>query len=252
MSAAMDVTGRICGLDSMTMLDGIGKRAIVFLHGCPLRCLFCANPEAAWAKPSADSTSVVTVGSIITRLARLKEYGLNGLTVSGGEPLMQPAFTSALMKCAKEQLTMTTALDTSGCGSPAAVEQVLQHTDHALFCIKSAVPATYAALTGHPIERSLAFARQLALHGTPWYLRYVLLPGITNTPREVDAMVSFARRQPTLQAVELLPYHELGLHKWHALGLHYDDILRDLAPPSKDEVAKVVAAIKEAGLQCIV
>ncbi|WIA10845.1 hypothetical protein OEZ85_011011 [Tetradesmus obliquus] len=109
------------------MVDGMGRRAIVFLHGCPLRCLFCANPETSRAAACATS-SCVSVQQVVDRLKRLQSYQLDGITVSGGEPLVQPQFTAALMREARAQLGWTCTLDTSGCSTRAAVRQEVADT----------------------------------------------------------------------------------------------------------------------------
>lgn len=246
----MDTVGRICSLDTMTMIDGIGLRAIVFLYGCPLRCKFCANPEAAWGPRKSQQQQLVTVQELFNKVARLQAYKLDGITVSGGEPLMQPQFTADLMHAVRARLGMSATLDTSGQGTMHAIKQVLGQTDHVLFCLKSAVPSTYAELTGMPITRALQFAGQLAQQHMPWHLRYVLIPGLTDTGKEVKAMLDFAVQQPSLQAIELLPYHKLGLHKWEALGLTYP--MPNARSPTAPEVERVADCIRAAGLQCIV
>lgn len=247
----MDAVGRVCSLDTFTALDGLGVRALVFLHGCPLKCIFCSNPEAGWAGAALGTYQQLSVGQLYAQIRRLEAYKLDGITLSGGEPLLQPAFAAALMREVREGLGLPAALDTSGVGTQQAVGQVLDQTSHVLFCIKSAVPATYARLTGRPIARSLAFAAQLAERGLPWYLRYVLIPGMTDSAAELGAMVEFALRQPSLQAVELLPYHRLGLHKWQSLGLACP-MPPSTAAPSRAQVEAAAAVIRQAGLRCIV
>lgn len=244
----MHTLGRVAKIDTMTCIDGRGLRAMVFLAGCPLRCRICHNPEMSWACSAEDAS----VGSVVERLRRLREYHVSGITVSGGEPLAQPAFCAALMGAAKAELGMSAALDTSGVGTLAAVHGVLPNVDEVLWCIKSAVPSTYRSITGASCRRARRFGEELAKYqGISWTLRYVVLPGYTDTAPEVEALIRYAKEGPaasTLEAIELLPYHRMGIHKWVRLGLDYP--LLDTPPPPRERVDAIAADIRAAGLRC--
>ena len=194
----------------------------------------------------------MTVEDVTAMLRRLVPYKLDGITVSGGEPLSQWEFTSGIMRGA-HSLGMTSTLDTSGVGSKTAVCDVLNNTDEVLWCIKSAVPETYRKITGASSKNSLRFGEELGKHpNIGWNLRYVILPGYTDNAREIEAMIKYAKEGPaatSLKAVELLPYHRLGLHKWEELGIEYK--LPDMLPPDEETVRRIQDGIRDAGLKVV-
>ena len=238
-------SGFVSSFESMTALDGVGLRAMVFLHGCPLKCIMCSNPET-WHGPKPAAT---TSDSIVQRIARVAGY-IDGCTVSGGEPLAQPAFTAAIMKGVKD-LGLSTCLDTSGQGNHHGWDTVLSLTDHALFCIKSLDARMYERITGGPHARALQFGDELLKRDIAHHLRYVLLPGYTDRPKDLTDLIAYCKhRGPALVAVELLPYHRLGVHKWAQLGLKYP--LAGMDPPRPEAVDVVADALRSAGIRVLV
>jgi pyruvate formate lyase activating enzyme len=236
--------GYVHSVESMTALDGLGLRAMIFLHGCPLRCLFCSNPDTWYTHKEEPVSS----DSIITQISKFKGY-IDGITVSGGDPLIQPEFTSELFKGA-HRLGLTTALDTSGVGNKHAWDLVLPESDYVLFCIKSLDEKMYEKITSHKQKTALHFGDELALRNIPYNLRYVILSEYTDRKSDIDKLIEYAKKQPTLKAIELLPYHRLGLSKWKDLGLKYP--LEGMNVPTEEKVREIIDHIRESGLKVII
>lgn len=238
------VGGRLHSWDVSTGVDGPGTRFVAFLAGCPLRCLYCQNPDT-WRMRDGTST---TAGAVLTQVANFAAFvrtAGGGFTCSGGEPLLQPAFTRALFTGAKE-LGLHTALDTSGALGARAGDDLLDVTDLVLLDIKSWRPALYKRLTGGEIAPTLGFARRLADRGTPVWVRYVLVPGLTDDPVDVAGVAGFAASLGTVERVDVLPFHRLGVAKYDRLGLPFQ--LRDTAPPDRDLLDRVRGQFAAAGL----
>lgn len=176
--------------------------------------------------------------------------GGGGVTCSGGEPLLQPQFTSAVFQEA-HALGLTTCLDTTGQGTKRQHwDHVLPHTDMVLFCIKHINPEKYAGLTGLRQVGALRFAAELKEQGIPFWLRYVLIPGHTDDADGIKRLADFAHQhQPAMQGIELLPYHLLGRNKWEALGLAYP--LDGVQTPPLHDVLHVVQQLEDSGLNVI-
>ncbi|MGI5239706.1 pyruvate formate-lyase-activating protein [Dactylosporangium sp. CA-139066] len=239
-----DVPGRLHSWDLSTGVDGPGTRFVAFLAGCPLRCLYCQNPDT-WHMRDGERTTAGAVLATASGFAGFVRTAGGGLTVSGGEPLLQPAFTRALLRGARE-LGLHTALDTSGALGARADDALLDATDLVLLDIKSWDPARYRRLTGGEIAPTLAFARRLSLRGTAVWLRYVLVPGVTDDPGDVDGVASFAAGLGNVERVDVLPFHRLGAAKYDRLGIPFP--LRDTAPPDADLVERVRDRFTSAGL----
>lgn len=236
--------GYVSSVESMTAVDGEGIRSMIFLHGCPLRCVMCANPEMSFCTKKPESVSTT---SILEDIARFKSY-IRGISISGGEPLHQPEFTAELMKGAHE-LNLTTCLDTSGAGTRHSFDTVLKHTDYALFCVKSLDPDMYAKITGRSQHRAMEFARELDIHKIPYNLRYVVIPGMTDRPKDIEQLIRFSKAQPTLQQVEILPYHKLGLGKWS--DLHLKCPIEHTDTPSHDSIMDIVKDIRDSNIKVL-
>ena len=169
-----------------------------------------------------------------------------GLTVSGGEAMMQPAFVSALFQEAHE-LGVNTCLDTSaqGCCSTEWA-QVLDHTDLVLVCVKHMKKDVYSKITRRRIAPVLKFIEELNNRRIAFWIRYVLIPDLTMAAEDIDLLCAYCKKQEFLKGIELLPYHTLGVDKWKEMGLDYP--LKDVLPPTKSEVLAVIEQIKEHGL----
>jgi pyruvate formate lyase activating enzyme len=213
------MTGSVHSWDLSTGVDGPGTRFVVFTSGCPLRCLYCQNPET-WRMRDGRRTSVDELLAEITRYRRFIEVAGGGFTVSGGEPLLQPDFVAELLHRVKG-LGLHTALDTSGYLGTRATDALLADTDLVLLDIKSWDPTRYRRLTTVDITPTLAFARRLSAMGKPMWIRYVLVPGLTDAPDDIDGLASFVSALGTVERLEVLPFHKLGAAKYVNLGLPF-------------------------------
>ena len=239
--------GYIHSVDTGGTVDGPGLRYVVFTTGCPLRCLYCHNPDCMHLK----NGQVVRADELLADIARYVPYlkrGQGGLTVSGGEPLVQPAFAHALLRGAKA-LGLHTALDTSGFLGAHASDALLADVDLVLLDIKAFAPDTYRRLTGVALQPTLDFARRLASLGRPIWVRYVLVPGLTDTPAEIEDLAAFAAGLGTVERVEVLPFHKMGEWKWEQLGMSYQ--LKDTPPPTAELEQRTRAAFEDRGLTVV-
>jgi pyruvate formate lyase activating enzyme len=241
------VPGRLHSWDLSTGVDGSGTRFVAFLAGCPLRCLYCQNPDT-WRLRDGTPTTAGDVLAETGRYGRFIEVAGGGFTASGGEPLLQPAFTRALLSGAKE-LGLHTALDTSGFLGVRADDALLAATDLVLLDIKSWDRSTYRHLTGRDLHPTLAFARRLAALDKPVWVRFVLVPGVTDAVDNVAGIATFTASLGNVQHVDVLPFHRLAAAKYDRLGLRFP--LADVEPPDERLLARVRAQFADAGLEVI-
>ncbi len=230
------LTGAVHSFDLSTGVDGPGTRFVAFLAGCPLRCQYCHSPDT-WYRRSGIRMTVDELMAEIGKYRRFITVAGGGVTLSGGEPLQQPDFTGEVLRRCKAA-GLHTALDTSGFLGDRASDDLLDNTDLVLLDIKSRDPATYrhATRTGE-VEPTLRFARRLADRGTPLWIRFVLAPGLTDDPDNVEGIAKFVAGLGTVQRVEVLPFHRLGAHKYTELGLRYP--LADTEPPTPEVLDRV-------------
>ena len=231
----MITTGSVHSWDVSTAVDGPGTRFVLFLSGCPLRCLYCANPDT-WHMRDGHRMTVDEVMAEIAKYRRFIEIAGGGLTLTGGEPLLQPAFTAAVFQRAK-QLGLHTALDTSGFLGARASDELLADTDLVLLDIKSWDPATYRHVTRGEVAPTLQFARRLSALRKPMWIRFVLVPGLTDDWDNVAGIASFVSTLDAVERVEVLPFHKLGAPKYAALGLPFP--LADVPTPDAELVRRV-------------
>lgn len=232
------VMGNIHSVESFGTLDGPGIRFVVFVQGCLLRCKYCQNVDTR----EIGIGKSVSVDQIINQL---KDYlpfiqpSGGGITVSGGEPLLQIPFLTELFKACKA-LGVHTAIDTSGgCYVDApffhkSFDELAKYTDLVLLDLKEMDSDKHKWLTGLPNENILAFARLLAEKKIPVWIRHVLVPGITDDEKDLVKLGEFISTLDNVERVEILPYHRLGVYKWEAMGLDYQ--LKEVRPPSNEEV----------------
>ncbi|MGA4837612.1 pyruvate formate-lyase-activating protein [Streptomyces sp. G45] len=239
------VTGRVHSWDLSTGVDGPGTRFVLFVSGCPLRCLYCANPDT-WRLRDGRVTSVDETLAEIGKYRAFVTTAGGGVTLTGGEPLLQPAFTGAVLRRCKEA-GLHTALDTSGFLGDRADDALLADTDLVLLDVKSFDAATYRELTGGRLAPTLAFATRLDRLGVPMWIRYVLVPGWTDDEEHVDALGAFLAGLGTVDRVDVLPFHKLGAHKYAALGIPFP--LRDTPGPGPGLVERVRGQFREHGLR---
>ncbi|WP_448238650.1 pyruvate formate-lyase-activating protein [Microbacterium paulum] len=243
--------GSVHSWELVTAVDGPGTRLTTFLSGCPLQCLYCHNPDTLQMKDGKPVTS----DELLTRIARyqgvFRATG-GGITLSGGEVLMQPAFAARILRGAKE-LGIHTAIDTSGFLGASATDAMLEDVDLVLLDVKSGDPDTYRRVTGRELEPTLEFGRRLAElpHGPEVWVRFVLVPGLTDDEANVEAVAAYAASlndimPGTVTRVEVLPFHQMGRDKWAALGRDYQ--LGDTEPPSPELTERVREQFRAHGL----
>lgn len=221
-------TGSVHSFDLSIGVDGPGTRFVTFLAGCPLRCQYCHSPDT-WTEHNGRSLTVDEMMAEVDKYRHFIQVAGGGFTVSGGEPLLQPAFTTALLHSAQDR-GLHTALDTSGNLGSRAGDDLLDATDLVLLDIKSWHPDTYRLVTGGgEIQPTLDFARRVNDRGIAMWIRFVLVPGLTDEPSNVDGIAGFVAEFDTVERVEVLPFHRLGAHKYAALGLRFP--LADTEPP---------------------
>lgn len=238
------IKGYIHSTESFGAADGPGVRFIIFMQGCPMRCAYCHNPDTR----DLDRGTEVGATELIRRALRYKSYwGANGgITVSGGEPLMQLDFVTELFKAAKE-CGINTALDTSG--APFTREEpffgrfnvLLEYTDLVILDIKEIDPERHKTLTGFGNGNILDMARYLSDIGKPVWIRHVLVPGYTDFDEDLDALGGFIKSLSNVERCEVLPYHTLGIHKWESMGLKYP--LAGVKPPTADRIRNAEAKL---------
>ncbi|MFG1758969.1 pyruvate formate-lyase-activating protein [Micromonospora echinofusca] len=244
-TAERELTGAVHSFDLSIGVDGPGIRFVAFLAGCPLRCRYCHSPDT-WYRRSGQRRSVDELVAEIERYRRFITVAGGGVTLSGGEPLQQPRFTGEVLRRCHE-LGLHTALDTSGFLGERADDALLDATDLVLLDVKSWDPATYRAVTGTgEVAPTLRFGRRLADRGTPVWIRFVLVPGLTDAVPNVAGVADFAASLATVERVEVLPFHRLGAHKYAELGLRFP--LADTEPPTPELLERVRGQFAARGL----
>lgn len=230
----MGVKGRIHSFESFGTVDGPGIRFVVFMQGCPLRCIYCHNRDT-W---NTGGGKQYTVEEVINELNKYLDYinaSGGGITVSGGEPTLQAEFVTELfIKC--KELGVHTALDTSGFADIDKVDRLLQYTDLVLLDIKHGVEEKHKEITGVSSKKIRIFARYCKEKGIPVWIRYVLVPGYTDSEEDLRQAGAFIRELKNVKQIEVLPYHSMGAFKWEKLGEKYK--LHDVKAPSAEEVKK--------------
>lgn len=240
-----DATGAVHSWDLSTGVDGPGTRFGLFLSGCQLRCVYCQNPDT-WSERDG---AVESVDDVLTRILRYRavfERTGGGITITGGEPLLQPAFTAALLRAGQEE-GIHTALDTSGSLGARATDDLLLDTDLVLLDIKSFLPSTYAVVTGGGnVTPTLQFARRLATLGRPVWIRFVLIPGMNDAPENVGPLADFVATLDNVARVDVRPFRTHGAAKYAAMGFPFP--LIDRAAPTAEQAEAVRDAFRARGL----
>ncbi|MGW4383837.1 pyruvate formate-lyase-activating protein [Kitasatospora sp. NPDC004531] len=245
---APTTTGSVHSWDLSTGVDGPGTRFVCFLAGCPLDCLYCHNPDTRRMANGRRTGADEVVAEAAKFTAFIRASG-GGATLSGGEPLLQPAFAGELLHRFKHELGLHTALDTSGFLGARASDALLADTDLVLLDIKSWDRALYRRLTGARLAPTLEFARRLAGLGKEVHLRFVLVPGLTDPPRNVDGVAAFAASLGNVSRVDVLPFHRLGAAKWAALGRDFP--LAGTPAPTPEQVRAARDVFAAHGLRAV-
>jgi pyruvate formate lyase activating enzyme len=235
--------GYVHSYESSSRYDGPGLRAVLFLSGCLLRCTYCHNPDTWHLK---DGT-YVSAQQVINRLASfapaLRAMD-GGLTISGGEAMVQRDFTRRILAGAKD-LKLHTAIQTSGFLGARADDRFLSVLDLVLLDIKSSDPDTYRKATARELAPTLRFAERLAAIGKPVWVRFTLVPGLTDDPANVEGIAKFVAPMKNVEWVEVQPFHQMGAFKWKAMGLDYKH--EDTPTPTPDLVNRVIEQFRAAG-----
>ncbi|MFF4544638.1 pyruvate formate-lyase-activating protein [Streptomyces sp. NPDC001435] len=236
--------GRIHSWDLSTGVDGPGTRFVLFFSGCPLRCLYCANPDTWHMRDGRE----VTVDEVMAEIEKYRPFVTTaggGVTLTGGEPLLQSAFAATVLRRCKEA-GLHTALDTSGFLGARATDELLADVDLVLLDIKSFDVNTYRKLTGGELSPTLNFATRLDRLGIPMWIRYVLVAGWTDAPEPIDGLAHFVAGLPAVQRVDILPFHKLGAAKYDSLGIPFP--LKDAPRPSAELIERVREQFRAQGL----
>lgn len=228
-------------------VDGPGIRVVAWTTGCMWRCRYCHNPDT-W---TLTNGLPVSIGRALEELAKYRD-GLRimkgGFTLSGGEPLMQHRFAAKLLAGAK-QLGIHTTIETNGYNGDKLSDAELDTIDLVMLGLKTWDPARHKALTGMDIEHTLSLARRLAGRRQPMWIRFVLVPGLTDDLADLAKTAEFAAGLGNVERVEVLPFHQLGKFKWQRLGLDYT--LADTSPPSAELTERACEVVRKTGLEAV-
>lgn len=229
----MTIKGNIHSIETCGTVDGPGIRFVIFMQGCPLRCQYCHNPDT-W---QTDTNKLITVDEIMQKYDGVKEFVQSGgITVTGGEPLLQIDFVTELFKVAKAH-GIHTALDTSGIifnpENTENINKLLKYTDLVLLDIKHIDDEEHKKLTGASNKNILAFAQYLSEKQIPVWIRHVVVKDITLNEKYLKELGKFLATLNNIKALDILPYHNMAIPKYESLGINYP--LKNTPPTSKEE-----------------
>lgn len=236
--------GIVHSWELVTAVDGPGTRMTLFLSGCPMRCRYCQNPDT-WHMHDGSHTSLDAIVDRIRRYRAVFEATGGGVTLSGGEPLMQPAFVERIFAACRE-LGVHTALDTSGNLGARASDALLDDTALVLLDVKSGIAEIYEDVTTRELAPTIDFGDRLASRGNRMWIRFVLVPGLTDAWDNVEAVADIVARWSTVERVEVLPFHQMGASKWRRLGVPYT--LADTRAPDDALLERVRGQFRSRGL----
>ena len=235
--------GRVHSIESMAAVDGPGIRFAVFFQGCPQRCVYCHNPDT-W---KAQEGTEMTAEEIVNKAVRFKSYfgSEGGITVSGGEPFMQAEFLLELLKACKKQ-EIHTAVDTCGFYLNNTVKDVLDYTDLVMLDVKHTDAEMFETITKQSFSHTIEFLDYMKEIQKPLWIRQVILPGYTDSKEQIENLLKFIQGA-SVEKIELLPYHRLGVSKWEELGIKYE--ISDILPPTDDVMKDLRQIIKDNGIK---
>ena len=236
--------GKLHSIETFGTVDGPGVRFVVFFQGCPMRCLYCHNPDT---QDFGSAPLMLDSAEVIARMTRnLPFYRTGGITATGGEPLMQIDFLNELFTLAKSE-GIHTCLDTSGVsfseGDSERFDKLMSVTDLVMLDIKHTDSSSHLKLCGMDNSAPIGFLNYLTRIGKPTRIRYVLVPGYTDSEADLKALGDLLSYRDNIEKIEILPYHELGKVKYEKLGRPY--MLDGVSPPTQDEVSKAEKIILE-------
>lgn len=239
------IIGKIHSIETGSTVDGPGIRFVVFTQGCPLQCLYCHNPDSHNMQDGQE----ISADEIIAEAEKYRTYmnfSGGGITVSGGEPLMQAEFVKEILQKAKVA-GIHTALDTSGFIDLEIAKPVLEYVDLVLLDIKSFNPHTYFHITNVPLQPTLDFAKYLQRIHQPTWIRFVLVPNISDDWQNMQGLAEFIAQLDNVEKVEILPFHKMGEYKWENLSVKYK--LKDTQPPTHTQVQNAIALFRQYNLR---
>ena len=227
--------GNIHSIESFGTVDGPGTRFVVFTQDCPLRCKYCHNPDT-W---STDINKEMSVEDIIKEYEGVEEFISGGITITGGEPLLQIDFITELFKVCKSK-NIHTALDTSGItfnpNDTIKIDKLLEYTDLVLLDIKHINDEEHIKLTGYSNKNILLFAEYLSQKNIPVWIRHVVVPTITLNKKYLEELGEFLATLTNIKALDVLPYHDMGKVKYKNIGIKYP--LEDIEPLTKEQAVE--------------
>lgn len=239
-----ELLGYVHSWEVGSTVDGPGIRFVGFLSGCLLRCQYCHNPDT-WHRRNGYPVTVARAMMEMGKYAQVLKISRGGLTLSGGEPMLQRSFVLEIFRRCK-QLGLHTCLDTSGRLGDRFSDQELTLIDLNLLDIKSGDPAIYEKVTRQPLQPTVDYARRLSDLGRPMWVRFVLVPGLTDGYDNVEKVAEFCGSLETVERVEILRFHQMGKDKWHKLGIEYT--LADVEPPDPELAERVRGQFRARGL----
>ena len=239
-----DGVGYMHSIEIGSTVDGPGLRFVLFLSGCPLRCLYCHNPDT-WHKANGRPVTLNQIMKKIAKYEKVLRISKGGLTISGGEAVMQHDFTTQIFRRSKT-LGIHTCLDTAGRQGERLSDAELNDIDLQILDIKSGDPETYERVTNNPLAPTLAYARRLSDLGRPMWVRFVLVPNLTDDFDNVEKVAEICSTLKSLERVEVLRFHQMGADKWKELGIDYP--LQNTLPPSPALTERVRLQFRSRGL----
>jgi pyruvate formate lyase activating enzyme len=239
-----DLVGYVHSYEVGSTVDGPGIRFVGFLTGCLLRCQYCHNPDT-WHKHNGHPVTVSRAMKRIGQFAQVLKISKGGVTLSGGEPMVQRPFITRIFRRCKE-LGLHTCIDTAGRLGDRMTDEDLMDIDLNLLDIKSGDPAIYEKVTRQPLQPTLDYARRLSALGRPMWIRFVLVPGLTDGHDNVEKVADIVAGLKTVERVEILRFHQMGKDKWHKLGLAYP--LENVEPPTAELTERVRGQFRSRGL----
>ena len=239
-----ELVGFVHSIETGSTVDGPGIRFTLFVTGCLLRCQYCHNPDT-WHRSNGRPVTLGKMKKELAKYAKVLRISQGGLTISGGEPVQQLEFTTGLFRHAKS-LGLHTCLDTSGRLGHRLTDEQLMDIDLNLLDIKSGDPATYEQVTGQPLQPTLDYARRLSDLRRPMWVRFVLVPGLTDDYDNVERVADITASLGSVERVEILRFHQMGMEKWDRLKIDYS--LRDTLPPTPELTERVREQFRRRGL----
>jgi len=238
-------SGFVHSFTTGSTVDGPGVRLVAWLTGCQFRCLFCHNPDT-WKITNGMPVTVPRAVEVIQQYRHGLRVMKGGLTLSGGEPMVQHRFVLKVFAAARD-MGIHTALDTNGFFGDRLSDTDLQACDLVMLSLKALDPDLHRRIAGMDNGPVLAFARRLAALRRPIWLRFLLVPGLTDHAGEITRIAQFAADLGNVERVDVLPFHQMGRFKWDELGMDYE--LRDTEPPSRAKIEEAIARFRARGLK---